>query len=677
MPFEKGLFVLLTCCNLGRAVRTSSSLPPLEQAAGLRALEQDAGIRARWVQAAAQAEARIGNIWSSIAANKDKFIDGLRDLSNHSMSDGAGYILGPAKRGAAYSSSLEFPPDYLEGRTSMFQEHKDFWGKKRDKLTWSTDKFVGSETSAMKLILSSSLFSEEAAAEQLKPILKEMLGNRAGLKAVWIHDARAGWKSHEIAPVWKMDTVSEKAEFESIGVSIHVGLWLNRWLEDCETPNCNPMTISEDFGWGFVADRGRRSVSIEEVRKHITDADMLYLPGGNPYTLMSLLQNHPGNAVWETALDRIRKGKLVFVARSAGTIAAGKTADMSSDGRPLNVSTDGFDLLPEQVAFRPHWKETTDHGRRWRDIHRWKKEKWSYADFMANLLDEHKGVRGIRMRDGECITYHQGRISFMRGLPSDDEVDVFMPEYPGKFKWLNHDGQQNLDCGIKSEQFSGRMLITSSMFDVNPEMMSAAVAALEPPSGRALWIGDATVGKRPYTARFQYWYNAKRAFQKHAGIELERVLLGQLPKGQSMENLLKGVGVVYLEGGDHMHLMYAIRKSGILRPLRRRINSGLTVLVTRSAGSIDAGYDVGFTLEKQSEAELDGDLFGMRLLGYCSLRQHFQEPQWHENGKQNTLSKVFIEEAEAQHQRTKGLARLITLRDGEALLVKGSEVTVV
>lgn len=256
--------------------------------------------------------------------------------------------------------------------------------------------------------------------------------------------------------------------------------------------------------------------------------------------------------------------------------------------------------------------------------------------------------------------------------------DLKLEQQKAEYVWLNPNGEKDIDCGISSEYSKAKLLLTSSLWDDNGEEMVNIFKELPPPPGKALWIGDATAGARPWHARYVYYGNSAQQWFMKLGIYLERVLLSQGKKGsKAMEKLLEGVGVVYLEGGDHMFLMNAIRESGFGEALLPRFLNGTVAVVARSAGTIDSGLDIGFSLEKQSQPLLHGDFSGLGLAGKCSFRGHFQGEVWHDATRPQGVSEVFDEEAEAQFRRTNSQGRLVTLEDGQALLMKDGRARIV
>eukprot|EP00930_Biecheleria_cincta_P042230 TRINITY_DN29050_c0_g1_i1.p1 TRINITY_DN29050_c0_g1~~TRINITY_DN29050_c0_g1_i1.p1 ORF type:complete len:429 (-),score=72.73 TRINITY_DN29050_c0_g1_i1:38-1324(-) len=253
--------------------------------------------------------------------------------------------------------------------------------------------------------------------------------------------------------------------------------------------------------------------------------------------------------------------------------------------------------------------------------------------------------------------------------------------------WVNSHGEKEVNCDI-SEKEHGRMrvFLSSSLFDVNATVQNDSVLvdafmSLKP-KGRAIWIGDAAKGARPFWVRFTSFGGTKKTMQKKTNITLEWTFIdsglwGNREKSiEGMEKFLDGVGVVYLAGGDHMHLMYTMRTTLFGEVLRRRVLEGSILLVARSAGTIDTGRDVGFSTELQSIAKLDGDLSGLGLIGDCSVRPHFDhQPAWHD--KKGQVSHLFQQFLVEQYRRTNGTGKLVTLNDGDALMVQNGKAVIV
>jgi len=260
-------------------------------------------------------------------------------------------------------------------------------------------------------------------------------------------------------------------------------------------------------------------------------------------------------------------------------------------------------------------------------------------------------------------------------------LDDLAPVFPPKYIWLNPHGEKEVDCGLGPEFAKAKLMLTSSLFDGKSDEMVRIFKDLPPPPGKALYIGDATVApSRPWHARWHYYMNSAKAWLFKAGVKIQYKILGDQPQGkEAMEKMLEGVGVVYFAGGDHMFLMNAIRTSGFGEALLPRFLDGSIAVVGRSAGTIDAGVDVGFSTERQSERLLHGDFSGLSLAGRCSLRPHFGGV-WLDATRLNGVSEVFDKKAEQQFERVAAeniTNRLVTLEDGQALLVKGGRASIV
>mmetsp|Transcript_23127 Transcript_23127/g.41813 ORF Transcript_23127/g.41813 Transcript_23127/m.41813 type:complete len:388 (+) Transcript_23127:85-1248(+) len=262
--------------------------------------------------------------------------------------------------------------------------------------------------------------------------------------------------------------------------------------------------------------------------------------------------------------------------------------------------------------------------------------------------------------------------------------------------WINSNGEKVFECGLGPRHSQARMFLTSSMFFVNESQNTTklveAFMSLKP-KGKALWIGDALLGARSYLSRFQTFPVSHSPVKKLTGVDLQwtfldgltgaiglKGLAGTIGLGKSnhsvdsMKELLEGVGVVYLAGGDHMHLMHSMRKA-FAEVLIPRVLDGSILLMSVSAGTIDAGRDIGFSTELDSLAKLQGNLSGLGLVGDCSLRPHFNsQAAWHDEG---TVSQLFWRKLAEQHDRTSGKGKLVTLNDGEAFLVKDGRASIV
>jgi len=278
----------------------------------------------------------------------------------------------------------------------------------------------------MKVILTSDLFSTGKTRPIMKEVLSGMLGHRRGLKALWIHDARAGWGHLDMTQVWLMDTLQEVKEFGRCGLDTSMGLWLDRWGDG------GNLTLTENIRWALLPGQGYKPVSVETVKARLDEASVLYVPGGNPFTFMKNIRSPMGRQVWEHALGRILSGDLVYIARSAGTILAGYRTDTSADPRPSTWNSDedlaGLNLVPWKIAIRPHYHAfyvmvQTAHSREWRAQHPCC-SGWSQDDFLESLAENHPDVHGIRMGDGDFMTFYANRLSFMHGdTKVQDTVD--------------------------------------------------------------------------------------------------------------------------------------------------------------------------------------------------------------------------------------------------------------
>lgn len=311
-----------------------------------------------------------------------------------------------------YSDS---PPDALRSdaqRKSIFSSHIDIFGEEGDAQTWSTERKAGHQSEGMKMILTSDLF-DTAKGEVLKAVLRHMLGGRHNLTALWILDARAGWSHQKLAPVVLCDTLPELKGFQKCGISRQRGLWLNRWCT-----NGSSMRATSRMGWSLLPGGGFHPAAISDVKRMIDEADILYVPGGNPFTLLDNLRNTADGQVLKHIERRIKSGQLIYVGRSAGIIITGATTDVSADPRLPSSNLNGLNLLPGKppLAYRPHYaaswaKVGVPHSQEWRQEHA--RSEWRQEDFLESVAENHPGIRGVRLRDGEFLVYSGGKLALM------------------------------------------------------------------------------------------------------------------------------------------------------------------------------------------------------------------------------------------------------------------------
>jgi len=293
------------------------------------------------------------------------------------------------------------------------------------------------ETKAMqgakktKLIATGDLFNSSGTAEALRDTLCKLLGERQGLKAVWIHDARAGWEEDKISRAWLMDGFDEIRHLKACGVAENSGLWISRWRRDGEGPML-AKTLQENC---FQQDY--RGIDLRDVKNHLDNAALLYLPGGNPYSLLDALRTATGAAIWAHALPRIESGELVVLTRSAGSIVAGATIDVSRE-RPKGWQGDptGLCLAPGQLAFVPHYHlpqlSRVEHSRFYSKLIK-DRSRWTQDDFLAALETDEITPVPIREGwflafDGPSVMRYQGPASFK--LPYSLAVLVQCLEQP-------------------------------------------------------------------------------------------------------------------------------------------------------------------------------------------------------------------------------------------------------
>lgn len=202
-----------------------------------------------------------------------------------------------------------------------------------------------------KFVVTSDLFSTASTAIRLKQVLKEMLPKQPA-SALWIHDARAGWDEPKIARAWLMDGFAELSDLAECGVTSSAGLWINRWKKFGRE---HGMKMAEQLQPGRYVQR-YEDTNLTRVKQVLDRASLLYLPGGEPYSLLDALKHSPeGAAVWAHARRRINAGNLVVLTRSAGSIVVGATVDVTTE-RPSGWrgDTTGLGLAPK-LAFIPHF----------------------------------------------------------------------------------------------------------------------------------------------------------------------------------------------------------------------------------------------------------------------------------------------------------------------------------
>lgn len=231
---------------------------------------------------------------------------------------------------------------------------------------WLTHRVAKGEKAARaKLVLTSDAFNTPSAQQPLVGVLREMLNHRDGLTALWIHDARAGWHDVAVGRGWLMDGFDELEWLCKCGCTTSSGLWINRWCEEGPAPMQLAPNLLRSHHQHYVP------VEIDEVKQAIDRASVLYLPGGNPYTLLDALRSKMGSEVWGHAQARIATGELVLLTRSAGTIITGATVDVSTE-RPPDWSGDptGLQLAPANLTFIPHYHlphiDRLEHAKEWR-----------------------------------------------------------------------------------------------------------------------------------------------------------------------------------------------------------------------------------------------------------------------------------------------------------------------
>jgi hypothetical protein len=180
-----------------------------------------------------------------------------------------------------------------------------------------------------KFVVTSDLFSTASTAIRLKQVLKEMLPKQPA-SALWIHDARAGWDEPKIARAWLMDGFAELSDLAECGVTSSAGLWINRWKKFGRE---HGMKMAEQLQPGRYVQR-YEDTNLTRVKQVLDRASLLYLPGGEPYSLLDALKHSPeGAAVWAHARRRINAGNLVVLTRSAGSIVVGATVDVTTRSR--------------------------------------------------------------------------------------------------------------------------------------------------------------------------------------------------------------------------------------------------------------------------------------------------------------------------------------------------------
>ena len=239
-------------------------------------------------------------------------------------------------------------------------------------------------TGHAKLILTSDLANTSSTRSSLKEALCALIGGGCHHKALWVHDARSGWDDTAIARAWMMDGFDELDFFQECGVTACSGLWINRDFRQEGNQMQLAMRLERSFHQRYEL------ASVASVARVIDRASVLYLPGGNPYRLLDALRKGQGGHVWQHALSRIEAGELVLITRSAGTIVAGTTVDVSTE-RPADWDGDptGLCVAPAGLAFIPHYHlphvDWLRHSKEWR--HEQEKQHWTKEDFIAALAE--------------------------------------------------------------------------------------------------------------------------------------------------------------------------------------------------------------------------------------------------------------------------------------------------
>ena len=71
--------------------------------------------------------------------------------------------------------------------------------------SWLEERISPTTTSKAKLVLTGDLFNTKQTKQPLQDTLREFLAYKGDAKALWIHDARAGWHPTAVARAWMMD----------------------------------------------------------------------------------------------------------------------------------------------------------------------------------------------------------------------------------------------------------------------------------------------------------------------------------------------------------------------------------------------------------------------------------------------------------------------------------------
>ena len=142
-----------------------------------------------------------------------------------------------------------------------------------------------------------------------------------------------------------LDGFKELEHLGSCGL-VSSGLWINRWSKAKDDGASASMLLCERLEQATYK-QDYRPASLEVVLAALDAADLLYLPDGNPYTLLDALRTGVGAKVWAHAKARIDSGDLVLLTASAGTVVAGHTVDVSAE-RP-----DGWEGDPTGLCVSP------------------------------------------------------------------------------------------------------------------------------------------------------------------------------------------------------------------------------------------------------------------------------------------------------------------------------------
>ena len=176
---------------------------------------------------------------------------------------------------------------------------------------------------------------------------------------------------------------------------------------------------------------------------------------------------------------------------------------------------------------------------------------------------------------------------------------------------------------------------------------------------KAIAIPTAAIPYENY--RQKDWFMHERVAFQALGLQLTDFDLTGKTQAE-VAAALQDADIIYVNGGNTYFLMEKINQSGFAAVLKDRLRAG-ALYVGSSAGAVVACPDISFieTMDEPEAASLT-DFSGMGLIDF-SILPHFDHPQY------GTIAKEIAARAEPS-------ARMIGLRDDQAIVVRGSYVEV-